>query len=127
MASDLVAALRPPFVKEASTDGTPGSNGNLLSLIALQNQPLVNGQTPTDYYANLIDQIGSDAANATAEQQASSQTLQQLQNQQGAVSGVSLDEEAANLINYQRAYEAAARVVSVVDEMTSSLMKIANT
>jgi flagellar hook-associated protein 1 FlgK len=46
--------------------------------------------------------------------------LQQLKNQQSATSGVSLDEEATNLILYQRAYEAAARVMSVIDELTST-------
>jgi len=43
--------------------------------------------------------------------------LQQLQDQRGSISGVSLDEEAANLIQYQRAYDAAGRMVSTVNEM----------
>jgi len=42
-----------------------------------------------------------------------------LQSQQASVSGVSLDEEATNLMKYQQAYEAAARVVSVVDDLTN--------
>jgi flagellar hook-associated protein 1 FlgK len=44
--------------------------------------------------------------------------LQQLQSEQGSVEGVSIDEEATNLLMYQRAYQAAARVVAVVDNLT---------
>jgi flagellar hook-associated protein 1 FlgK len=48
--------------------------------------------------------------------------LNQLNDQLGSVSGVNLDEETTNLMNYQRAYEAAARVVSTVDELTQSVL-----
>lgn len=50
--------------------------------------------------------------------------LQQLQNQRSAVSGISLDEEAANLLRSQRAFEAAARVVSVVNELTDTAIPL---
>ena len=126
-AATLAVAITDPSNVAASSDGTPGSNGNLTSLIAIQNQPIISGLSPANYYTNLIAQIGTDAANASSDQQAGSQILQQLQNERQAVSGVSLDEEAAKLINFQRAFEAAARVVSVVDEMTYSLLNIGST
>ena len=123
-AAALSVAITDPNKLAASSDGTSGSNGNLTNLLALQNQSIISGQRPADFYTNLIAQIGTDAANASSDQQVGSQILQQLQNQRQAVSGVSLDEEAANLIKYQRAFEAAARVVSVVDELTNSLISI---
>jgi flagellar hook-associated protein 1 FlgK len=108
----------------ASSDGTAGDNGNATALANLQNEPVVSGQTAGDYYSNLIDQVGNDVSNATSEQEAVGLVLQQLTNQQASISGVSLDEEATNLVMYQRAYEAAARVISTVDELTSTTINM---
>ena len=116
-AAILAVATTDPALVAASSDGTPGSNGNLAGLLAIHDQPLVSGQAPTDYYSNIVFGVGSDVSNASAEQQASSLVLQQLQDQRGSISGVSLDEEAGNMLLYQRAYDAAARLVSTVNEM----------
>ena len=119
-AATMTVAITNPDQIAASSDGSSGDNSNATAMASLQNAAIVSGQTPGNYYANLVDQVGNTVSNATAEQQAVGLVLQQLTNQQSAVSGVSLDEEAANLVLYQRAYEAAARVISVVDELTST-------
>ena len=119
-ALSMAVAVTNPNQVAASSDGTTGSGGNATALAGLQNQPIVSGQTPADYYSNLVFQLGNSVSNASAEQDAVNMVLQQLKNQQSATSGVSLDEEATNLILYQRAYEAAARVMSVIDELTST-------
>jgi flagellar hook-associated protein 1 FlgK len=123
-AAAMAVAVSDPDLVAASSDGTAGSSGNATALADLQNQAIVSGETPTDYYANLVDQVGSDVSNASSEEEGVSLVLQQLTNQQSSVSGVSLDEEASNLILYQRAYEAAARVMSVVDELTYETVNI---
>ena len=119
-AATMTVALTNPDQIAASSDGTPGDNGNATAMANLQNEPIVSDQTAGSYYSNLVDQVGNSVSNATAEQEAVNLVLQQLTNQQSAISGVSLDEEAANLVLYQRAYEAAARVISIVDELTST-------
>jgi flagellar hook-associated protein 1 FlgK len=119
-AATMAVALTNPDQVAASSDGTQGDNGNATALADLQNQPIVSGQTAGDYYSNLIDQVGNDVSNATSEQTAVGLVLQQLTNQQASISGVSLDEEATNLVMYQRAYEASARVISVVDELNEA-------
>lgn len=116
-ASSMAVAITDPNLVAASSDGTVGSNGNAQALANLQNQTIVNGQTPANYYSGMIFQIGNDVSQATSEQTAVGLVQQQLQDQQGAVSGVSLDQEAVNLIQYQGAYEAAANVVSVVNTL----------
>jgi flagellar hook-associated protein 1 FlgK len=113
----MSVALTSPDQVAASADGTQGDNRNATAMANLQNAAIISGQTAGDYYSNLIDQVGNDVSNATAEQEAVNLVLQQLTNQQSSISGVSLDEEATNLVMYQRAYEAAARVISVVDEL----------
>ena len=125
-AATMTVALTDPDQVAASSDGTPGGNGNATAMANLENAPIVSGQTAGSYYSNLIDQVGNSVSNATAEQEAVNLALQQLSNQQTALSGVSLDEEAANLVLYQRAYEAAARVISVVDELTSTTINMVN-
>lgn len=123
-AASMAVATTDPNAIAASSDGSAGSNGNLAAISAVHDQTIVSGQTPTDYYSNLVFGIGSDIANGTAEQNASQLTLQQLQDQRGSISGVSLDEEASNMILYQQAYDAAARVVSAVNEMMDTAVNL---
>jgi flagellar hook-associated protein 1 FlgK len=123
-AATMAVALTDPDQVAASSDGTQGSNGNASAMADLQNATIVSGQTAGDYYSNLIDQVGNDVSNATSEQEAVGLVLQQLTNQQQSISGVSLDQEATNLITYQQAYEAAARVISTVDELNSAAIEM---
>lgn len=121
-ASNLKVAITDPSLIAASSDGTSGSNGNVANLLAVQTEALPSGDTPLNTYANLVSQTGNLTAQAQAEVTASTSSLTQLNNQLGSVSGVNLDEETTNLLNYQRSYEAAARIVSTVDALTQSLL-----
>ena len=123
-AATMAVAITDTDQIAASSDGTQGDNGNATALAGLQDKAIVSGQTAGSYYSNLIDQVGNTVSNSTSEQEAIGLVLQQLTNQQSAVSGVSLDEEATNLISYQRAYEAAARVISTVDELVSTTINM---
>jgi flagellar hook-associated protein 1 len=114
-AATLTVSMTDPSKIAASSDGTTGSNGNLANLSAVADNALANGQTPIDSYANLVSQVGSDTANTSADADSSNLILQQLQDENGSVSGVSLNEEAANLIQYQTAYQSAAKVVSTIN------------
>jgi flagellar hook-associated protein 1 FlgK len=112
-------AITDPASIAASSDGSAGSNGNLATFGAVQTTVLPSGKTPGDAYANLVYQVGSLTSNATAESSATSASLLQLNNQRSSVSGVSINEESANLITYQQAFEAAARVVSTIQQLFS--------
>jgi flagellar hook-associated protein 1 FlgK len=116
-AATLSVSITDPALIAASSDGTPGSNGNLAVLSAVHDQPVANGQTPLDFYSGIVFKVGNDTSNTFADVASSDLILQQLQDQHGSISGVSLDEEAANLIKYQTAYQAAARVVSTVNAL----------
>ena len=125
-ASALAVAISDPTKIAASADGTPGDNTNANALLALQNQAIINGQTPLNYYSGLVFKIGSDVSNAQTEQQSSSLILQQVQNLQGGVSGVDINEEAANLIRYQNAYTASAQVSSAINTLLSTTINMAS-
>jgi flagellar hook-associated protein 1 FlgK len=83
-----------------------------------------NSATVPQYYANLIFRIGLDASALSDNLQTQDYLLSQLRNQRDAVSGVSLDEEAVDLLRYQKAYEANARFISLVDSLTEDLMEL---
>jgi flagellar hook-associated protein 1 FlgK len=123
-AASLSVAITDPALIAASSDGTSGSNGNAEALYALRNQGVVNGQSPTAYYSSIVFNVGSASANANAEQSASSLVLQQLNDQRSSVSGVSLDEEAANMVRYQQAYSASAQVITAINDMMNAVINM---
>jgi flagellar hook-associated protein 1 FlgK len=116
-AAGLSVAITNPADVAASSDGSAGSNGNIANLTAALNNTLPSGQTPAAAYSSLVFQVGNSASNASAQSTAIGLNLQQLTTQQGSVSAVDTNEEAANLLRYQTAYEAAARIVSTIQQL----------
>ncbi len=123
-AASLSVAITDPSLIAASSAGSVGSNGNAEAMYALSSQPVIDGQSPTGYYSGIVFNVGNDTANAAAEQSASAQTLQQLNDQRSSVSGVSLDEEAANLVQYQDAYSASAQVITTINDMMYAVINM---
>ena len=123
-AASMGVAINDPALLAASSDGSAGSNGNLSNFSAIHDQPLTGGATPSDYYGAVVFNIGNDVSNNSAELQSSQLVLQQLQDQRGSISGVSLDEEAANMVQFQRAYDAAARLVTTVNQMLETVINM---
>jgi flagellar hook-associated protein 1 len=123
-AASLSVAITDPALIAASSDGSAGSNGNAQALYDLRNLPIVSGQSPTDYYSGIVFAVGNDVANATAAQGASALILQQLNSQRSSISGVSLDEEAANVVRFQQAYSASAQVVSTINQMMQTVINM---
>jgi flagellar hook-associated protein 1 len=123
-AASLSVAITNPAQIAASSDGTAGSNGNAQAMYALSSQAIIGGQDPTDYYSGIVSNVGNATANASAEQNASSLILQQLNDQLNTVSGVSLDEEAANMVQYQDAYQASAQVITTINDMMYAVINM---
>jgi flagellar hook-associated protein 1 len=123
-AAGMSVALSDPSLIAAGLDGSAGDNANLTAMLALQNQPIVNGQTPLGAYSNLVFQVGNDVSAAQSEAQGAQAMIQQIQNQIGSVSGVSINEEAAHLIQFQQAYQAAAQVAAVINSLTTTAINL---
>jgi len=104
--------------------GTPGDNTNANALLALQNQNFISGLTPTNFYSNLVFKIGNDISSAETNQSSGGQVLLQLQNLQGGISGVDINEEAANLMRFQNAYQASAQVSSIINRLMDVTMNM---
>jgi len=118
-AAGMTVAITNPALIAISSDGSPGSNGNVANLQATLTTALPSGETATQAYANLLYQVGNDTSNASTESSAIGKNILQLTNQQSSVSGVNIDEETTNLIRFQTAYEAAARIVSTVQQLNT--------
>jgi flagellar hook-associated protein 1 FlgK len=117
-------SLSDPSELVTSTTTASGGNDVVNALLALKNKAVAGSQTPLGAYSQIVFQVGSDVANAQSAMDTSSSILQQLQSQQSAISGVSLDEETANLIQFQRGFEAAAHVISVIDSMMQTVLNM---
>ncbi len=114
------------FAAATSTATLPGSNANVLSMINLEDSKTLSNSSATfsTYYSSLVSSIGVASSAAGTNDTAQNRILEELNAYRESISGVSLDEEAANLIKYQHAYQAAARILSVVDEMLETIVNL---
>ena len=107
----------------AAATATPGDNQNARTISNLRQVALAGGTTnPVDTWGALVYRVGTDAQSATNERAGRDEIVKQLKTLRDQVSGVSLDEEAANMMKFQRAYEANARYFSAVDASLNVLM-----
>jgi len=115
----------PNLIAAASTsEAIPGGSQNAVAIAELQNDLLMGGGTATfdEFYNSLASNVGNDVYQAEVNGNHQTTVNQQLATYQQEVSGVSLDEEMVDLIQFQSAYEAAAKLVTTVDEMLEQLI-----
>ena len=116
---DLIAA--------ASTQaGVPGDNANALAIANLQYVKSMNSNSTTfdEYYQALVSEVGSHVQNTSAYYNHQSDMVVHMENRREALSGVSLDEEMINLVKFQNAYDAAAKVISTADELMQTVLNM---
>lgn len=101
-----------------------GDNSNALALAGLRNEPLLDGRTVSDFYHTMVVSIGLEAQKTTALTEHHQLVLNETENQRESISGVSLDEEQLDLIRFQQAFEAAARLIQVADAMTDTVVNL---
>jgi flagellar hook-associated protein 1 FlgK len=121
----LSAAINNDIRAIAAGQGaSPGDNVNALALAGLRDAGAIGGRTYEEAYSDL--RVGQASLTATVQRAADNETIanDQVAALADQVSGVSLDEEATNLIKYQRAFQASSRVIGVVDELMQSLINM---
>jgi len=104
--------------------GVPGNNANALTLAGLRSTtfaPLGN-VTFQDYYSTIAGSFGSASQGVQRNLQAQQILHDQLTSQRGSVSGVSMDEELSNLLQYQRSFEAASRMITTADQLLQDIL-----
>jgi flagellar hook-associated protein 1 len=119
-----VATTDPNAVAAASPGEGSAGNDNATALANLSTANVVGNQTASGFLASFLSQIGNDTSAATTNNSAQQATLTQLTTQRDSLSGVSLDEEASNLTQYQRAYQAAAQVFNIANSVMASALNL---
>jgi len=116
----------PAKVVVATTSATPGDTSIAARIADLASSATfgTGSQTPADAYASLVGVIGADSKQAGEMQGNQDLVVQQLDNRRSSISGVSLDEEATDVIRFQQAYQASAKVITTINEMLDSLMNM---
>ena len=110
------------FTMDGNADGT-GNNENMLALASIENQALVGGKTLSTAYIDHVNNVGNIAQQATIAQSALKVVHDQAVTTVDQVSGVSLDQEAADLIRFQQAYQAAAKVLQVGGQLFDTILQ----
>lgn len=105
----------------------PGDNRNALALAALKDDSTVLSSgtaTFSAYYESIVADIGTKAQESSRNASFQDVVVNQMENNMDSVSGVSMEEEAANLVKYQYAYQAAAKLITVVDDLFNTLVNM---
>lgn len=104
--------------------GATGDNNNALKMGDLQHARILGGNTDTfqGTYGSMVAQVGSQQRQGSANLDLESSLLNQAESYKDSVVGVNLDEEAANLLRYQQAYQAAAQLVKISEDVFQTLM-----
>ncbi len=108
----------------AAEPSAPGGNANALNLAAMATAQQPNGKTFSEQFAELASRVGRDLDTATSNADTHSQLLTQASDLRRQLSGVSLDEEASHLIEFQRSYQAAAKLVGILNDLTDTLINM---
>lgn len=114
----------PSLVVSAAVAGTPGDASIAARIADLRTSATFGSgtQTPADAYASFIGRIGTHSRQAAELAGNQALVVGQLQTRRESISGVSLDEEATDVIRFQQAYSASARVITAIDEMLDQLI-----
>lgn len=115
----------PAAVPTSSMPNTPGNSDTIAAIAALASDgTFLDAMTPEGYYGAILARLAQEGARSNDRLSIATTVLQQVTAERESLSGVNLDEEATNLITYQRAFEAAARVVAVTSDMLATLVNL---
>lgn len=116
--SDMIAAA-------TDSVNNRGDNRNALAIAQLQDKLSIDSSSNfNSYYGSIVGEIGANSQYVNSTYTAQKFSLEQLENMRESVSGVSLDEEMVNLMKFQRAFEASARLIVVSDELLQTLLEL---
>ncbi|MEI6314774.1 MAG: flagellar hook-associated protein FlgK, partial [Syntrophus sp. (in: bacteria)] len=126
MAVTAAILADPGKIAAASADGATGDSTIAASIAALADTLVLDSGTSTfsEYYNALVSKIGAAVGTATTQHETQTDAVSALKNLRESVSGVSLDEETTKLVLYQNAYEAAAKVMTALDEMLQTMLEM---
>ena len=117
------SAIAPGLL--APVDSSGNSNGNANQLAALATTAgQIDGQSYSGYFGNITASVGQENQSSTSSETTQQSVLSQARSLQQQISGVSLDGQATDLMQYQKAYQAVAELMTMIGNLTASLLAI---
>ncbi len=110
----------------AATPNSPGDNRVANVMSSLQYANLMGNKTNSvdDFYNSVVGEVGSVAKRMNSEFNSQKNIVKQLRNIRESISGVSLDEETTKMIEYQKSFDASARLITTADEMMDTVLNL---
>jgi flagellar hook-associated protein 1 FlgK len=108
----------------APVDTSGVANGNANALAALSSSSSIQGMSFVQYYSQMAANIGQENSNATSNKSTQEQIVSQAKSLRDSVSGVSLDEQAVQVLEFQHAYQACAQVLTVLNTLAQSTLNL---
>jgi flagellar hook-associated protein 1 FlgK len=117
----------PSQIAAGAAGAGTGDGSNASAMADVQDQAVVNGAKPADFYASMVAAIGNLVSGVTTDQASQQASVTQLQTQQNALSSVNLNDEAAHLQSYEQAYQAASKVFSILNTVMAAAINLGTT
>jgi len=108
----------------ASSQSTGQDNDVAMQIGSLLFQPVFSGGSASDQYRSLVFEVGTDVASSEVSVREHTALMHQLDMRRQQMSGVSMDEETVSVLQFQRAYQASAKLIKTVDELTQVLLNL---
>lgn len=119
-----VVMTDPAQIAAAGFGSGAGDNSNAVKMASLANQSLVSGNTPSGYYSQFVTQLGATVSQVTTENTAQNASVTQLQTQVDSLSSVNLNDEASSMQQFERSYQAASEVFTILNTVISSALNL---
>lgn len=119
-----VVMTDPAQIAAAASGQGSGDNSNAGAIADLAAQPIVNGLTPSNFYADFVTALGSAVSQVQADNAAQNASVTQLQTMRNAISSVNLNDEAAMMQQLERSYQAASQVFGILNSIMTSALNL---
>lgn len=123
-ASMSVVMTDPDHIAVAGAGAATGDNSNAMAMANLSGQGIINGKTPSNFFAQFVSQLGSTVSQVQAESTAQAASVTQLQTQRDALSAVNLNDEASAMQQLETSYQAASQVFNILNTMMTSALNL---
>jgi flagellar hook-associated protein 1 len=123
-ASMRVIMTDPNGISAAALGQGTGDNSNAVAMASLANQPIVNGQSPSNFYSIFVTTLGSTVSGVQVQNTAQTASVTQLQSLNDSLSGVNLNDEASSLTIMERSYQAASQVFALLNHIMATAMNL---
>ncbi len=121
-AATIALTATPTTVVATDTGGPSGANDRALAVAALANDNTFLNGTPAQAYSRIVTAVAQDVSTTEARYEDQDALGDLLRAQRDSYGGVSLDEETADMMKLQRAYQASAKMMSIIDELLAEVI-----